>query len=44
MDNDLAIETDWESSAAGSAEEAATFAAIGIKFGDLWLTEAEIHS
>ena len=41
MNNDLAIETDWESSAAGSPEEAATFAALGIRFGNLWLTEAE---
>ncbi len=41
MDNTLAIETDWESSAAGSPEEAATFAAVGIRFGNIWLTEAE---
>ena len=41
MDSTLTIETDWESSASGSPEEAATFSALGIRFGNLWLTEAE---
>jgi hypothetical protein len=41
VDNSLTIETDWESSASGRPEDAATFAALGIKFGNLWLTEAE---
>ena len=41
MDSDLTIETDWEHSEAGTPEERASFAAVGIRSGDLWLTEAE---
>ena len=41
MDSSLNIEADWENSESGRAEDAATFAALGIRFGDLWLTEAE---
>jgi hypothetical protein len=41
VENELTIETDWENSASGTQEEAATFAAIGIKYGNLWLTEAD---
>lgn len=41
MENELAIEADWENSASGTPEEASTFAAVGIKYGSLWLTEAE---
>jgi hypothetical protein len=41
VNSSLTIETDWEASSSGSPEEAATFAAVGIKFGDVWLTEAE---
>jgi hypothetical protein len=41
VENELTIETDWENSASGTPEEASTFAAVGIKYGSLWLTEAE---
>jgi Zn-dependent peptidase ImmA (M78 family) len=41
VDSDLTIETDWEHSEAGTPEERASFAAVGIRSGDLWLTEAE---
>jgi hypothetical protein len=41
VDNQLNIETDWEPLESGSPEERATYAAIGIRCGDLWLTEAE---
>lgn len=41
MDSDLTIETDWEHSEAGTPEERASFAAVGIRSGNLWLTEAE---
>jgi hypothetical protein len=41
VEGNLSIETDWEHSEAGTPEECATFAAIGIRFDNLWLTEAE---
>jgi hypothetical protein len=41
VDSSLKFETDWELSTSGKPEEAATFAALGIKFGNNWLTEAE---
>jgi hypothetical protein len=41
VNSSLTIETDWESSTSGRPEDAATFAALGIKFGNLWFTEAE---
>jgi hypothetical protein len=41
VDSSLKIEADWELSTSGKPEEAATFAALGIKFGSTWLTEAE---
>ncbi|MDB5692613.1 MAG: hypothetical protein JWO81_1676, partial [Alphaproteobacteria bacterium] len=41
MPNRLAIETNWELLERGSPEERATFAALGIRFGDVWLSEAE---
>jgi hypothetical protein len=41
VDNQLSIETDWEHSANGAPEERATYAAIGIRCSNLWLTEAE---
>ncbi len=37
----LEIKTDWEQLLTGSPAERATFAAIGIRYNDLWLTEAE---
>jgi hypothetical protein len=37
----LAIEADWETLQSGTPEERACFAAIGIRHGKLWLTEAE---
>lgn len=37
----LAFELDWERLDLGSPEERATFAAIGIKCNEIWLTEAE---
>jgi hypothetical protein len=37
----LTIEAEWEWLERGSPEERAAFAAIGIRFGDIWLTEAE---
>ncbi|HVC63245.1 MAG TPA: hypothetical protein VND19_23140 [Acetobacteraceae bacterium] len=41
MSDTLAIEADWEVLQAGTAEERACFAAIGISYGKLWLTQAE---
>jgi hypothetical protein len=41
VDSSLDIEADWENSESGRPEDAATFAALGIRFGNLWLTEAE---
>jgi len=41
VSNQLSIETDWEHSDSGALEERATYAAIGIRCGNLWLTEAE---
>lgn len=41
MSDKLTIVADWEHLDVGSPEERAAFAAIGIQFGDLWLTEAE---
>ena len=37
----LAIEAEWEQLNAGSPEERACFSALGIRNGELWLTEAE---
>jgi hypothetical protein len=37
----LEIKTDWEKLEFGPPEERATFAAIGIRYNDIWLTEAE---
>jgi hypothetical protein len=37
----LAIEADWEVLRRGTPEERACFAAVGIRYGKLWLTEAE---
>jgi hypothetical protein len=37
----LAIVADWEVLQAGTVEERACFAAIGISYGKLWLTQAE---
>lgn len=37
----LGIEVDWEQLARGEPGERAAFGAIGIRHGDLWLTEAE---
>lgn len=41
MPANFAIETEWECLASGAPEEIATFAAIGIRYGDAWLSEAE---
>jgi hypothetical protein len=41
VSDQLSIETDWEHSDSGVPEERATYAAVGIRCGDLWLTEAE---
>ncbi len=41
MADKLAIEADWETLDSGSPEERACFAALGIRLGDIWLTEAE---
>jgi hypothetical protein len=41
VSNQLSIETDWEHSESGAPEERATYAAVGIRCGDLYLTEAE---
>lgn len=41
MNTLLSIEADWEALNRGSPEERACFAAIGIHYGDLWLTRAE---
>jgi hypothetical protein len=41
VSNQLTIETDWEHSECGAPEERTTYAAIGIRCGDLYLTEAE---
>ena len=37
----LSIDAEWETLRQGSAEERACFAALGIQYGDIWLTEAE---
>lgn len=37
----LSIEAKWEALGRGSPEERACFAAIGIRYGDVWLTRAE---
>jgi hypothetical protein len=37
----LEIKADWEKLEFGPREERATFAAIGIRYNDIWLTEAE---
>jgi len=37
----LAIEADWEVLQDGTPEERACFAAIGIRYGKLWLTQAD---
>jgi hypothetical protein len=37
----LSIDVDWEKLDVGSPEERAAFAAIGIQYSDIWLTEAE---
>lgn len=37
----LAIEAEWEQLSAGSPEERACFSALGIRSGEIWLTEAE---
>jgi hypothetical protein len=37
----LEIKADWEKLEMGPPEERATFAAIGIRYNDLWFTEAE---
>jgi hypothetical protein len=37
----LEIKADWEKLEFGPPEERATFAAIGIRYKDIWLTEAE---
>lgn len=39
MKKSLVISADWETLAEGSPEERACFAALGIAFNDLWLTE-----
>ncbi len=39
MRNELTISTDWEQLVDGSAEERACFAALGLRCGDVWLTE-----
>lgn len=39
--NRLVIEAEWEQCPIGSPEERATFAAIGIRCDDSWLTEAQ---
>lgn len=41
MNARLIIKADWEKLNSGSPEECSTFAAIGIRYGNLWLTEAE---
>jgi hypothetical protein len=41
MNTLLSIDADWESLSRGSPEEQACFAAIGIRYNNLWLTRAE---
>ena len=41
MKANLEIKADWEKLEFGPPEERATFAAIGIRYNDIWLTEAE---
>ncbi len=41
MNAKLEIEAEWEALERGAPEERATFAAIGVRFGNVWLTEAE---
>lgn len=41
MNAKLEIKADWEKLEAGPPEERATFAAIGIRYNNAWLTEAE---
>jgi hypothetical protein len=39
--DNLAIEADWERLESGPPEERAAFGAIGVRYRDVWLTEAE---
>jgi Zn-dependent peptidase ImmA (M78 family) len=41
VNDKLNIEIEWERLDAGAREERSAFAAIGIQFGNIWLTEAE---
>jgi hypothetical protein len=41
LSNLLKIEADWETLERGSREERACFAALGIQYGDVWLTRAD---
>lgn len=41
LNNSLKIEADWETLERGSLEERACFAALGVRFGDVWLTRAD---
>lgn len=41
VNTDLEIRADWEKLERGTPEERACFAAIGIQYGNVWLTEAE---
>src|SRR5258708_36380023 len=37
----LSIEAEWEQLTSGTPEERACFAALGIRYGDVWLTQAD---
>jgi hypothetical protein len=41
MNANFEIKADWETLEFGPPQERATFAAIGIRYSDIWLTEAE---
>ncbi len=41
MSSDLSFVADWEALDRGDPEDRACFAALGIEFGGIWLTEAE---
>lgn len=41
MTTGLSIDANWETLDRGSPEERACFSAIGIRFGDIWLSEAD---
>ena len=41
MPGELKITADWEQLEEGSPEERACFAALGIQYGNIWLTEAQ---